>query len=232
MWQDEEYGPFDGQFFSMPKRPVLPKPYTKPHPPIWVAAGSPGTFEKAARLGIGVLCFSQGTPAELEKLIKIYKDNIGKAEPVGGYVNNNIMVTTDMMVLEDGQRARQSMLNNNGHYHTGQLARYLDSFPLAAMLPKWPALPPAATASELEFAIKAGYIAVGTPDEAMKTLQNYEDIGADQVAFGTFSTDVSLEDAIESYEVFGKYVLPKFDKDPVHSTTRQREAQLGVATAR
>jgi len=26
---------------------------------------------------------------------------------------------------------------------------------------------------------------------------------------------------------FGKHVLPKFDKDPVHSTTRQRIAQIG-----
>jgi hypothetical protein len=25
-------------------------------------------------------------------------------------------------------------------------------------------------------------------------------------------------------ELFGKEVLPQFDKDPVHSTTRQREA--------
>ncbi|HEY4333844.1 MAG TPA: LLM class flavin-dependent oxidoreductase, partial [Ilumatobacteraceae bacterium] len=45
MMGDDEYGPFTGKFFSMPQRQVLPKPYTKPHPPIWVAAGSPGTFE-------------------------------------------------------------------------------------------------------------------------------------------------------------------------------------------
>ena len=38
---------------------------------------------------------------------------------------------------------------------------------------------------------------------------------------------MSLADATEAYETFGKYVLPEFDKDPVHSTTRQREAQLG-----
>jgi hypothetical protein len=27
-------------------------------------------------------------------------------------------------------------------------------------------------------------------------------------------------------ETFGAHVLPEFDKDPVHSTTRQRLAQL------
>ncbi len=230
MWHDEPYGPFDGRFFSMPQRPVLPKPYTDPHPPLWVASGSPGTFEKAARLGLGVLCFSQGTPAELEQLIKVYKDNIGKAEPVGGYVNDNVMVTTDMCVLEDGHRARQLVLANRGNYHTGLLARYLDSFPMAAHLPRWPELPPEVSAEQLDYAIKEGFIAVGTPDEAHRTLQNYVDIGADQVAFGTLSTDLSIDDALEVYDCFGKHVIPEFDTDPVHRTTRLREQQVGLAT--
>ncbi len=227
MWGEGEYPGFEGRFFTMPPgRNVLPKPYSDPHPPIWVASGSPGTFEKAARLGIGVLCFSQGTPAELEKLIKIYKDNIGKAEPVGGFVNDNVMVTTDMLVLEDGQRAREAVLANRGNYHTGLLAKYLDSFPLAAMLPKWPDLPPHVTAEQLDGAIAAGYAAVGTPDEAIATLRGLENIGADQVAFGTMSTDLPIEIALESYEVFGREVIPQFDTDPVHRTTRLRDQTL------
>ena len=31
MWRDEPYS-YDGKFFSMPERHVLPKPYVKPHP--------------------------------------------------------------------------------------------------------------------------------------------------------------------------------------------------------
>ena len=229
MMQPGDYGPFQGQFFTQPKRNVLPKPYTNPHPPIWVAAGSPGTFEKAARLGLGVLCFTMGTPDTLAPMIELYKKTIEKAEPIGGYINNNIMVTTDMMVLEDGARARQISLNNRGNYHTALLFKYLDSFPISAGQPKWPEIPPASTPEGLEYAIKKGIVAVGTPDEAIATLKRYESVGADQLAFGTFATDVSLADASEAYETFGKYVLPQFDKDPVHSTTRQRLAQLGAA---
>ena len=33
-----------------------------PHPPLWVAAGQRARFEKAARMGIGVLCFSSRAP--------------------------------------------------------------------------------------------------------------------------------------------------------------------------
>jgi len=32
----------------------------------------------------------------------------------------------------------------------------------------------------------------------------------------------------EAVDTFGKHVLPQFDKDPIHSTTRQRIAQVGA----
>jgi hypothetical protein len=34
---------------------------------------------------------------------------------------------------------------------------------------------------------------------------------------------------LRSIETFGKHVLPRFDRDPVHRTTRQREAALAQA---
>ena len=61
MWRDEPYE-FEGKYFRMPKRNVLPKPYSKPHPPMWVACSSPPTFAEAGELGLGALCFTFGTP--------------------------------------------------------------------------------------------------------------------------------------------------------------------------
>ena len=142
MMGPDEYGPYEGEYFSLPRRQVLPKPVTLPHPPIWVAAGSPGTFEKAARMGIGVLCFSFAGAEALKPLIEIYKNTIEDAEPVGGYVNNNVMVTTAMMMLEDGDRAREVFRNNQTGYHTSLVAKYLDSFPQAAGIDKAPTLTP------------------------------------------------------------------------------------------
>ena len=52
MWELEDYE-HHGETFTVPyPHNVLPKPYVKPHPPLWVAAGNPGTFEKAAKMGI------------------------------------------------------------------------------------------------------------------------------------------------------------------------------------
>jgi hypothetical protein len=57
-------------------------------------------------------------------------------------------------------------------------------------------------------------------------VQGYVDAGADQLTFGMLSTTMPIDIAIEAVETFGAQVLPNYDKDPVHSTTRQREEQL------
>ena len=228
MWRDEVYE-YEGKSFRMPPRKIMPKPYTDPHPPIWVAAGSPSTFEKAARLGIGVLCFSLGGADALAPLVEKYKKNIEKAEPVGEYVNNNIMVTADMMCLQDGDKARQYVSTNRANYHTGLVFHYLDSFPKPEGFPVWPDLLPDPTPAELKAGTEVGMACVGDPDEIAVSLQKFVDIGADQITFSSTVCDYDMDLIRESYETFGKHVLPKFDTDPVHSTTRQREAQCGVS---
>ena len=56
--------------------------------------------------------------------------------------------------------------------------------------------------------------------------RRFADTGADQLAFGMLSSSMERDACLEAVETFGKHVLPQFDKDPVHSTTRQREEQL------
>ena len=227
MWRDEPYS-FDGKFFSMPARDVLPKPYTNPHPPMWVAAGNPGTFETAARMGLGVLCFTSGAPSELAPLIEIYKREIKNAEPVGDYVNNNVMVTSNMVCLEDGQRAREIASKMGSGRHTTLVYKYLDTFPKPDAIPTWPEVMPDFTPELLDLMIEMGIFAIGTPDECARCVQSYADVGADQMVFGMLSSTMPIEIVVEAVETFGREVIPRFDKDPMHSTQRQREEQIGA----
>jgi len=227
MWRETEYS-YKGKHFSMPPRNILPKPFTKPHPPMWVAAGSPSTFEKAARMGLGVLCFSTAGPKVIAPLIEQYKKDIQNCDPVGEYVNNNVMVTTQMLCLEDGQRAREIASTITMGYQNSLVFRYLDTFPKPPGIPDWPDLMPEPTVETLDLGIERGLVAIGTPEECVRACHTYEDIGADQLTFGMLSTTMAIDVAVEAVETFGKYVIPEFDKDPVHSTTRQRIAQLGA----
>jgi alkanesulfonate monooxygenase SsuD/methylene tetrahydromethanopterin reductase-like flavin-dependent oxidoreductase (luciferase family) len=230
MWKPGTYA-YEGEYFRMPERNVLPKPYTLPHPPLWVAAGNPSTFEKAARMGLGVLCFATTSREDLCRYIEVYKNAIDEAEPVGAYVNNNVMVTSQMLCLEDGDRARRIASDMTSGYQNSLVFKYLDTFPKPPFVPDWPATLPEPTVDQLKAAVADGSVLIGSPEECEKACQTWEGTGADQLTFGMLSTTMPVEIAIEAVELFGRTIIPAFDKDPVHSTTRQREAQLGKQPA-
>ena len=51
MWMQDTYEGYEGKFWSLPPRKILPKPYHKPHPPMWYAAGNTSSWEMCARRG-------------------------------------------------------------------------------------------------------------------------------------------------------------------------------------
>ncbi|GIW41929.1 MAG: hypothetical protein KatS3mg076_2506 [Candidatus Binatia bacterium] len=228
MWRDEPYE-YRGKYFSVPKRDIVPKPYTKPHPPLWLACSSPSTFVEAGELGLGALCFTFGTPAEIEEHVRNYKEAVQRCKnPVGGYINNNIAVTTSMLCLEDGDLARELYCKARTEEFSRVFFQWLDSVPRPAGLPKEgpiPKLPPP-TPKELKERLKIGGRQIGDPEEISRVVEMYEAIGVDQLIYSPLTLVLDQKYVLQSIETFGKYVIPKFDKDPVHSTTRQREEQL------
>jgi alkanesulfonate monooxygenase SsuD/methylene tetrahydromethanopterin reductase-like flavin-dependent oxidoreductase (luciferase family) len=88
------------------------------------------------------------------------------------------------------------------------------------------------TADQLEGAI-AGGLAVGSPEEVIAALKAYEAAGVDQVVFNPPIGQLDL--ALEVIRVMGEKVIPHFDRDPIHRTTRHRygaraEAMAGQTT--
>jgi alkanesulfonate monooxygenase SsuD/methylene tetrahydromethanopterin reductase-like flavin-dependent oxidoreductase (luciferase family) len=134
------------------------------------------------------------------------------------------MVTTQLLCLEDGDRVRRLGANIGTGYHRSLLLRYLDTFPRPAGIPEWPELLPDPTPEQIDEAIASGDSPYGTPEEVTLAMQKYVDAGVDQVVFGLLSSTIDRELATETIETFGKHVLPQFDKDPQHRTTRLREA--------
>jgi alkanesulfonate monooxygenase SsuD/methylene tetrahydromethanopterin reductase-like flavin-dependent oxidoreductase (luciferase family) len=231
MWSDAPYA-FEGKYFKMPERNVLPKPYSKPNPPIWVACSSPPTFTEAGELGLGALCFTFGTPEQIAPLVKAYKDAIKRCQkPVGGYINDNIAVTTNMFCLPDGDEARALFCKARTEYFSQLFFSWLDSIPRPQGFPKEgpvPKLPPP-TSESLKDGLKGGGRQVGAPEEIAEVVKMYEAIGVDQLIYSPLTMTMDQKYVLRSIETFGKHVLPRFDRDPVHSTTRQREAALKQA---
>ena len=210
---------------------VLPKPYAHTHPALWVAAGNPGTYERAARNGLGLLGFNIGSVWDMKEHIQNYKKHIGDADPIGEYVNDNVMVTVGLTCQSDRQRARELAASPGSTYLGSLVYRYHDTFPRPEGLPRWPELIPEPPREHIDAMIQGGYALVGDPDEIIQQLQPYQDFGCDQLVFSVCGNQPP-EAVAETVELFGKYVIPEFDKDPVHSTVRYREAAGGPLVPR
>jgi len=76
----------------------------------------------------------------------------------------------------------------------------------------------------LDQLIAGGYMLCGTPEEVCEQVVRYQEVGCDQVVFGLPGEGIEHEEILEMIELFGDVVIPEFDRDPVHSTTRYREA--------
>src|SRR5205823_922504 len=104
----DPYPGFDGQYFSMPCRNVVPKPVQKPHPPVWVACSNRETIHLAAQLGIGALTFAFIDPAEARHWVAEYYETFRReCVPIGHAVNPNIAMVTGFSCHADAEEARR-----------------------------------------------------------------------------------------------------------------------------
>ena len=83
---------------------------------------------------------------------------------------------------------------------------------------------PAQTPDQLKAGAEAGQLCIGDPDDCARLCQAYADIGCDQLVLSPLTTTMSYETAVASMDLFGREVIPRFDTDPVHRSTRMREA--------
>jgi alkanesulfonate monooxygenase SsuD/methylene tetrahydromethanopterin reductase-like flavin-dependent oxidoreductase (luciferase family) len=226
MWATEFYT-FQGQHFAVDTpHNVLPKPYLAGHPAMWVACGNPATFGKAGEHGIGALGFNFSPIHEMKAQIDAYKEGIAKCErPVGWFVNDNVMLTNAVLCFEDRQKARDIVVRPNRNYLYSLVCLYHDTFPKPPGAPTWPEPPIHMPADFIDAAIDMGGLLCGTPDEVAEQLKAYEATGVDQVVFG-FPNDLAHDEALECIELFGNKVIPEFDKDSEHSTTRYRRSAV------
>src|SRR2546425_10402847 len=58
-WTQEGFS-HAGKYFSADNLTVVPRPYQKPHPPIWVAATTPDTFPMVGRMGFSLVTGLRG----------------------------------------------------------------------------------------------------------------------------------------------------------------------------
>lgn len=223
MFLQEEYEGFQGKHWSLPPRKVFPKPYGKAHPAMWYAAGSPSSYAMAAKKGLGVLGFSVQKVSDMEWVLDQYKTAIREAKAIGAFVNDNVMVTSTAICAETHDKAVEIAVNANMNRFQSLVFRYHDTFPRPEAIPQWPETLPEYNAEIIELLIAEELLICGDPSEVRAQCKRWEQAGADQLSFG-LPTGVSPEDTMTTIKLIGEHVIPHIDTDPIHRTTRFRQA--------
>ena len=231
MWEQKDYE-YHGEHFTVPyPHNVLPKPYGKGHPPIWVACGNPPTFTRAGELGIGAIAFNFEPIYALRGRIEAYKEGAARCtEPIGQFKNDNVMITNSVLCFEDRERAREAALRKGRGYLVSMVNLYHDTMPKSQDAITWPD-PPISIRdmagddpeAMLDGLIEAGYMLCGNPDEVAEQITRWGDVGMDQLVFGLPIEGLHHDEVLEVLELFGDKVIPEFDSDRRHSTDYYRE---------
>ena len=87
-WQSKGEFTWEGKFWNVPSRRVLPSIYQTPHPRMYLACTQTESFRLAAQKGIGVLSSGSYAVDILANHVKVYRDAIKDADPVGAFVND------------------------------------------------------------------------------------------------------------------------------------------------
>ena len=223
MWTEDEFE-WNGKYFKMPPRNVLPKPIQDPHPPMWVAVSSPETAVQAAERGIGMLGVTLGTPADYKRLVSDYRRIIKHCDPVGKFVNNQVNAASWMYCGEDENEARA--VGGGAAFNFFRTAAHLVG--LGGIYPSHAYTAHAnATAllSQAEIqSLREGF-PVGTPEQIIENLRYWEEVGVERVVcMINFDQQIPHPKVLASLERFAKYVMPEFAEGKQIQQTR-REAQ-------
>jgi alkanesulfonate monooxygenase SsuD/methylene tetrahydromethanopterin reductase-like flavin-dependent oxidoreductase (luciferase family) len=256
MMTQTPYQGFEGEFFSMPSRNVVPKPVQKPHPPLWVAASRRETTMVAARLGMGSLGFGFETPEELgERTQEYYRLIREELMPIGHAINPALAVLNTFMMADTDEEAMRRSANGpaffsyslgyyynpavGGKHKPGVSNVYRDFLnrsdeTASRQIERGGFLSPEQIASgEPEDEIqKALYRAarsgnaIGTTESLRRTLLKYEEQNLDLMIFVAQCGDRRHEHIMESIEKFGKELLPEFRERHLTNHTKWRKEQL------
>ena len=214
----DPYPGFDGKYFKMPCRNVLPKPVQSPHPPMWMACTNRDTIKVAASLGVGALAFAFVNPEEARAWADIYYGIIASdaCVPLGHSVNANIAMVSSFSIHHD--RAEAIRRGHEGFEFFGYALNALvarDTIPGRTNLwGEYLALRGNRTEELARAAANAPQGGgIGTPDDMRRHLRAFQESGVDQVIFMQQAGRNRHDHICASLELFAAEVMPEFKRE-------------------
>jgi alkanesulfonate monooxygenase SsuD/methylene tetrahydromethanopterin reductase-like flavin-dependent oxidoreductase (luciferase family) len=200
---------YHGTHFDFPLRNVLPKPYQKPHPPLWVACSQRDTIAMAGRRGMGALGFQFVSADEARAWVAAYYNaHTQRLDRLADYVTNpNIAVVCGFMCCPTDEEAH---VKAEGWTFFAFALRYYATTP-----PGQPGAPSlwdeyqAFRRTPQAAKVHAGGL-IGSPETIRTKLRKFQQSNVDQVILLNQAGRNTHEDICASLELFAAEVMPEF----------------------
>lgn len=230
MWRDGEFSYKSATTgLDIPARPIHPKPYQNPHPPLYMACTRHETLVTAGKLGLGSLVLGFGGPEDIRKKVATYHDafaNRDVADQIGEFATRHVAALCPATILDDAERARRVGVRGQ-RFFAESLARWyqngpepqiddLDAEESIALMSKSRQQVEAYLGQEkISYGTETTGMynaehAYGSAQQCINYVQQLIDAGADEILFlvqmGTVPSDVQLE----TIRQIGTHVIPHF----------------------
>jgi alkanesulfonate monooxygenase SsuD/methylene tetrahydromethanopterin reductase-like flavin-dependent oxidoreductase (luciferase family) len=222
IWTDEIVT-HDGEYYHIPPKEALPKPLQKPHPPLWSACASEETTRRAGEIGLGALMGSEGGTEKVGNVLELYQKTLKSAHPPGAHINNQNALMTAGYYHED-----PNMVSTRG---TELIDWYMNQQRERARL-VWRGVDPSTVPADYqgyyerdmrladgphpgdptpEEVVNQGIsFCIGTPDDCIKFVENYEAMGIEQIFCLSAIGPASHEETMNTLRMFGEHVISHF----------------------
>jgi alkanesulfonate monooxygenase SsuD/methylene tetrahydromethanopterin reductase-like flavin-dependent oxidoreductase (luciferase family) len=223
IWTQETVS-YDGTYFKIPPREVLPKPLQRPYPPLWSACGSDETARLTGALGMGGLFGSEGGPERVRQLMEIYQDALRTAPDQGARPGRRAALMTAGFCHEEPEVVASRGTELVGWYIEQQRERarlvwrdydpstvppdyqsyYARDQHLASGPHPGEPTPDAVRQRGTSFC-------VGTPAECIRFLELYEALGIEEVFLLCAIGPARHEEVLNTIRLFGEQIIPHFN---------------------
>jgi alkanesulfonate monooxygenase SsuD/methylene tetrahydromethanopterin reductase-like flavin-dependent oxidoreductase (luciferase family) len=190
-WTSDGRWSHRGKYWQFEDVVVEPPPAQRPHPPMWMGAGSPASIKLVARRGYGLLLDQYASVEQVGERIQLFRSELAAHghvfDPMRVGVTRSVNVITTVAEREKAIETRIA-----GRRRVDRLARRPDGQNSSSFF-SYADTPEAAEASAL----------YGTPDEIAAKLEALREIGVEYVLLNPAG-------GIQSLRRFAAEILPAF----------------------
>ena len=200
-WSSEERFSHKGKYWTFNNIVVEPPPFRKPHPVVWMGAGSDRSIREVARRGFNLLLGQYASPADVARNIAVFRESV---EATGQTWDPMRVGVTRAFFVAETEQEREEALER-------RLANRLRQLKLATT-PDGVILggPDRADGDPNEINLKSAMY--GTPDRIAGNLRDLEESGVGYVLINGGGSGGGAR-GLRSLRRFARDVMPAFMED-------------------